>query len=310
MHDLMTATNTAQIAILGAGGVGGFIAGALRRAGRDPLVIGREPTAELIARDGITVQSVRLGTFVTHPRCAPALDEPVEFLLVATKATTLDDALVRVRQPPGLVVPLLNGIDHMTTLRERFGTGRVAAGVIRIESDRPAPGQIVQSSAFARVDLAADDPELGPPLQRLATILDSAGIPVQVGETEAAILWSKLVRLTALACATSAADEPIGAIRSDPQWRATLTACVAETAAVARAEGVPIDPSDALAELDAAHPQLGSSMRRDLAAGRVPELDAIAGAVLRAGSRHGLTCPTVARLHAQIARRAGLPSSY
>jgi 2-dehydropantoate 2-reductase len=67
-----------------------------------------------------------------------------------------------------------------------------------------------------------------------------------------------------------------------------------------------IDPADRLAELDDAHPELGSSMRRDIAAGREPELDAIAGAVLRAGARHGIDCPTVARLSEMIARRAGV----
>jgi 2-dehydropantoate 2-reductase len=300
----------AQIAILGAGGVGGFIAGALTRAGRDPLVIAREPTAGLIARSGISVQSVSLGTFVAHPRSASALAGPAEYLLIATKATSLGDALARVRTPPALVVPLLNGLDHIAALRERFGPDRVAAGVIRIESDRPAPGRVVQSSPSARIDLAADDPALRAPLHRLAAILQGAGIPAQIGASESVILWSKLVRLNALACTTSAADLPFGQIRSDPQWRAILTACVIETAAVARAEGASIDPADTLAELDAAHPQLGSSMRRDIAAGRMPELDAIAGAVLRAGARHRLACPTVARLHAQIARRAGLPPAY
>ena len=75
---------------------------------------------------------------------------------------------------------------------------------------------------------------------------------------------------------------------------------------MARAEGARIDPSSLLAELEDAHAELGSSMQRDIAAGREPELDAIAGAVLRAGARHGIECPTIARLSEQIARRAGV----
>jgi 2-dehydropantoate 2-reductase len=114
------------------------------------------------------------------------------------------------------------------------------------------------------------------------------------------------VRLNALACTTSACDCPIGFIRSDADWRRALEACITEGAAVANADGAQIDPAARLAELDAAHPELGSSMQRDIAAGRAPELDAIAGAVLRAGARHGLECPTIARLTAQIAERAGV----
>jgi 2-dehydropantoate 2-reductase len=75
---------------------------------------------------------------------------------------------------------------------------------------------------------------------------------------------------------------------------------------VANAAGGAIDPSGPLAELDDAHPGLASSMQRDLAAGREPELDAIAGAVLRAGQRYGIECPTIERLALVIAERAGL----
>ncbi|MGI8428781.1 MAG: ketopantoate reductase family protein, partial [Solirubrobacteraceae bacterium] len=294
------------IAILGPGGVGGLLLAALVCGGWDVIVLARQPTAELIAREGIAVRSVRLGDFVAHPQATTTLRGVVDVLLVAPKSTSLAASLERIQTSPGLVVPLLNGIEHMPLLRERFGAADVAAGAIRIESDRPAAARIVQSSPFLRVDLAADDPALHPRLQRLATTLADAEIPAAIGSDEAQILWSKLVRLVALACTTSAADQPIGWIRTDPEWRAALSACIDEAAAVARAQGARSDPADPLAELDRAHPELGSSMQRDLVAGREPELDAIAGAVLRAASRHGLSCPTIARLAAQIAARAGL----
>lgn len=297
-----------SIAILGPGGVGGFVAAALARAGDEVRVLAREETAELINRDGIIVRSVRLGDFVAHPRAETVLREGVDVLIVATKATGLETALARIESPPGLVVPLLNGLDHMTVLRRRFGPERVAAGVIRIESDRPAPGQVVQTSPFLRIDLAADDPDPRARLQTLADTLRQAEIPVDLGRSEAQILWSKLVRLCSLACTTSAAEEPIGFIRSDARWRETLRSCISEAAAVANAEGAEIDPAARLAELDDAHPELGSSMWRDIDAGREPELDAIAGSVLRAAARHGLSCPTIVRLSTEIAERAGIPA--
>ncbi len=293
--------------MLGPGGVGGFVAAALARDGRDVVVVAREPTAQWIGEHGIAVQSVVLGDFGARPRGAAELDVAADVLLVATKATVLEQALERVAVAPELVVPLLNGVEHMTVLRDRFGAGRVAAGVIRIDSDRPQIGRIVQSSPTVRIDLAADDDALSGRLRELASALEHAGLAAQLGDSEAQILWSKLVRLNALACTTSASGETIGFIRSDPAWRALLEACIRETAAVAAAEGASIDPAARLAELDQAHAELGSSMQRDIAAGRVPELDAIAGAVMRTAARHGLSCPTVARLCAQIAARAGIP---
>jgi 2-dehydropantoate 2-reductase len=120
-------------------------------------------------------------------------------------------------------------------------------------------------------------------------------------------MWSKLVRLNGLACTTSAYDKLLGEIRSTPRLRADLVAAIEEACAVGRAEGATdVDPARAIAELDRAHDTLGSSMQRDIAAGRTPELDAIPGSVLRAADRHGISCPTIERLIAMIAERAGI----
>ncbi len=296
-----------RIAVLGPGGVGGFIAAALARAGDDVTVVAREETAAVIAERGIEVQSLRLGDFIAHPGATATLTGDVETLIVATKATGLQAALERIRSDASLVVPLLNGLDHLAVLRERFGAASVPAGTIRIEADRPAPGRITQTSPFLRVDLASDDPALRPRLEALAARFETAGIPAQVGDSEAQILWTKLVRLTALACTTSASDRQLGFIREDPEWRRALEGCIAEATAVANAEGAELDAATPLGELENAHAELGSSMQRDIAAGREPELDAIPGAVLRAAKRNGLTCPTIARLTRVIAERAGVP---
>lgn len=292
-----------SVAVLGPGGVGGFIAAVLARAGVDVAVVARKQTAELIAREGISVSSVRLGEFKARPSAFSALHTPTSFLLVATKAPTLRGALERIEVQPRLVIPLLNGLDHMGVLRDRFGAARVAAGSIRIESDRPEPGRVVHTSPSLRVDLAADDPTMRGDLSELAHLLEGAGVPAEIGENEAQVLWSKLVRLGPLALTTSASERPIGFIRSDPHWRSLLEATIAEAAAVANADGAHIDPAGPLAELDAAHPTLSSSMQRDLAAGRTSELDAIPGAVLRAAGRHGLRCPTIERLVGEITER-------
>jgi 2-dehydropantoate 2-reductase len=288
-----------EVAVLGPGGVGGLVAAALDRAGTPTTVVAREETCAVIERDGIRVRSARLGDFTARPPAVPILSRPVDLLIVATKATTLQPALERVLGPrPELVVPLLNGVDHLGFLHARFGHDRVLAGVIRVESDRPGPGLVVQTSPFLRVDLAPD-----PRAEGVAHLLRAAEIPTRIGDSQAEILWRKLVRLNALACTTTAHDAPLGEIRTRPDWRAELTGAVEEGAAVARAEGARIEAGEVLEELWEAHEGLTSSMQRDLAAGREPELDAIAGAVLRAGERHGIACPTIAALAEHVRAR-------
>jgi 2-dehydropantoate 2-reductase len=294
------------VAVLGAGGVGGFVAAALARSGADVVVLARAETAAALDRTGLDVTSRALGAqFSARPRVATEAQagDPLDVLFVATKATGLPAALDRVAATPRLVVPLLNGLEHLELLRGRFGAERVAAAVIRIESDRPSAGVIVQTSPGVRIDMASAMPSLGAALSEAADLLRAAGLEARIGESEAQVMWSKLARLCPLALTTSASDRPIGFVRSDPRWHSALGGAVSETVAVANADGAGLIASDTLAELDAAHAELGSSMQRDIAAGRPTELDAIAGAVVRAGQRHGLRCPTVQWLAERVAVR-------
>jgi 2-dehydropantoate 2-reductase len=303
-----------NVAVLGPGGVGGLVAGVLARAGTDVTVLARESTAQTIAERGLEVHSVMFGDIDARVRACARLREPVDVLIVATKASGLDTALERIAPAPApaLVLPLLNGLDHIAVLRERFDPDTVLAGTIRVESDRPEPGVIVHTSQFLLIDMATHSQSALAGMQALAQTLEGAGVPVRVtlpvsDRSEAQVMWSKLVRLNALACTTSAHGALLGEIRSTPALRAELVGAIEEACAVGQAEGAEdVDPQVALAELELAHDTLGSSMARDIAAGRPPELDAIPGSILRAAARHGLACPTIERLVVQIAARAGL----
>ena len=289
----------ADVAVLGPGGVGGFVAAALERFAT-VTVVAREQTAAAIAADGLTVDSARLGELRARPEAVTALDRPVDVLVVAVKATGLDESLDRIVAEPHLVVPMLNGLDHVERLRQRFGPRAVAAS-IRVESTRTAPTRIEQTSPFLTVELASADPRMRGSIDAFAELLNEAGIPARVRESEADVMWGKLVRLCALALTTTAYDLPLGPIRSTPELRADLEACIEEAAAVAAADGSLQDARETIAELDEAHDELDTSMHRDVAAGREPELDAIAGSVLRAAARHGVPCPAIERLTARIA---------
>jgi 2-dehydropantoate 2-reductase len=294
-----------MIAVLGAGGVGGLVAALLDRAGIASTVVAREETAELLRRRGFTVNSVRFGEFAANPRVVSRLDTDHDVLIVATKASGLDDALERIVGEPALVVPLLNGLDHLAVLRERFGTRAVAA-TIRVEADRPSPGVIVHNSNFLRVEMASADPANRRPMEALAQRLGQAGIEAAVLDSEPRVMWSKLVRLNALACTTSASGLRLGELRDDPVWWPRLAGAIDEGVAVAAAEGAVIDPAKVVSVVREDHATLSSSMARDIQAGREPELDAIAGAVLRAADRHNVPVPTIEWLAGAVADRAGI----
>ncbi|WP_171168206.1 ketopantoate reductase family protein [Streptomyces sp. I05A-00742] len=297
------------VAVLGPGGVGGLLAALLSRAGHRVICVAGDRTAQTLRRTGLRVSSSQYGSFSTPVAADTALREPVDLLLVTVKHTTLDEALDRV--PPqllgadGMVLPLLNGVEHLAVLRARFGARRVVPAVIRVESTRTAPGVIEHGSPFTEIDLAGPEERLAP----LAALFTAAGADTRVmpdgnGESdendENAILWDKLAFLAPFALLTTRHRLPIGDIRSGR--REELTALVQEATAVSRACGGSGDAARVLARYDAFPPTTKSSMQRDAEAGRPLELDAIGGALLRAAGRHGVHVPLTARLVAELGR--------
>lgn len=297
-------SSPATVAVLGPGGVGGLLAAVLSRAGHRVVCLAREETASVLRERGITVRSGAFGEFTAAVEADTELREPVDLCVVAVKQTSLEAALERVPEgmlkPDAVVVPLLNGVEHVELLRGRYGAGRVAAGVIRVEATRVAPGVIEHGSPFCDVDLAGLPESV---LRPVAGLLDSAGVRPRIASSEASALWGKLAFLAPFALLTTRHLTDAEGVRTT--HRADLVRLTEEIAAVATACGAPLDPAKSLAMYDACPPGMRSSMRRDAEAGRALELDAIGGAVLRAAERHGVPVPVTARLVSEVAEQRG-----
>ena len=278
-------------AILGVGGIGGLIGGSLARAGADVVLIMRPRT--LVDYGGmLAVESVVLGDFEVEVPAVAQLDRTVDVLWVTPKAPALEAALALA--PPeqvgeAVVIPFLNGIDHVALLRERYRS--VVAGAIRVESERAATAHIRQLSPFLLIDLSgAED---------VAAELQAAGLDTRVRPDEISLLWDKLAVLAPIALATTALEGSLGAVRGDARFQD----CRDEAIAVARAFGAEIDADALRAMIEAAPGETRSSMQKDVAAGRPPELDAIAGPILRGGSGHGIAVPNTEELAGLVAAR-------
>ena len=207
-------------AILGAGGVGGLVGGALARAGHPVTLLVRPGRAEQHP-ERLSIQSQSLGSFEAPVEVADHLGEPSDVVWITVKATALEAALGAV--PPEelgdhVVVPLLNGVDHVELLRERYGAERVLPGTIRVEAERVGPGQIRHLSAFADVQVAPGSATRAR-AWALSEELRGAGLGCEVRDDEVTMLWSKLCFLAPFALATTASGGPLGAVRSDPsRW--------------------------------------------------------------------------------------------
>src|SRR4051812_7889047 len=194
-----------RVAVLGPGGVGGLLAGLLARSGTDVVCLARAQTVAALERRGVSVSSELFGNFAVPVRAAERLAEPVDACLVTVKATQLDAALERLPADvlgDALLVPFLNGVEHLALLRDRCQAAAVVAGTIRVESTRTAPGAVRHDSPFVRVELAPG-PGPAPRAERLAAALRTAGVDVAVAGDEAAALWGKLTFLAPFALLTT-----------------------------------------------------------------------------------------------------------
>lgn len=279
-----------RVAILGPGAVGGVIAVGLERAGVPVVCVARPNTADLIRSEGLTL---RYGDEVetVRPEVATELREPVELLLVTVKAPALEDALRRIHGPAKTIVPLLNGIEHMQTIRSASPDSRVVAGTIGfIEAWLERPGVVIQNTPRTVMTVASDAGS------ETTELLQRSGVDVRVDGSEEAVLWEKLARQAPVAAATALTQRSIGELRSDPSWRRRLEDAVVETCRVALADGVELTPEAQWEIIDAMPPGLTSSTARDIAAGRPSELDAITGAAVRAAHRLGVPAPVLESL--------------
>ena len=287
-------------AILGAGGVGGLIGACLAKGGASGTLVVRPQSLDQYPEQ-LHLESA-FGNF-SVPVLRSAEVPAVDILWITVKATQLDAALAALTKPESVraIVPLLNGIDHLALLRAEYGAEKVIAATIAVETERVAPGHIVHRSPFARLNVSSAGRSL---LGETLDGLQKMGFECRFMDDEVTLMWSKIVFLAPFALSTTAANKTVGEILSDPDWRAMGEACVREACAVAAAEGAKVDAESILAWVRTAPANMRSSMQKDVERGNPPELDAIAGPILRAAARHGIKVPTTKKLVAAVERRA------
>jgi 2-dehydropantoate 2-reductase len=287
------------VAVVGAGGVGGLRGALLIRQGDDVTFVAPEPTVSILNSRGLRVESGLYGNFAVAVNAVTALTGSVDVCVVAVKAMQLEAAMERVPKNvlgEAVVVPFLNGVDHVDVLRHIYGTG-VVAGTLRVASTRTAPGLIQHSSPFVQVELAlADDldDQHRERVLRFERRLVAAGVDVHVRDDELSMLWGKLIFLCPLALLTTRYGITAGEART--AHRDELVALINEIAQVGQAVGARLSPESTLEFFDSVPPTMQSSMQHDAAARKDIELDAIGGAVLRAGDRTGISTPVTQKL--------------
>jgi 2-dehydropantoate 2-reductase len=276
-------------AIIGAGGVGGLIGAVLAHE--------REQVSMVVRPGTLGDYSGPLHLESPFGECDESVSwteqlSQADVVWLTVKAPQLDAAMeVLAAGPlPRAIVPLLNGVEHVAILRNKFGHERVIPATIAVETERIAPGRIVHRSPFARLHMASSGKAL---LAGTMERLQRVGFTCVFVDEEATLLWQKIIFLGPIALSTTAANKPICDLVADPALWQRLKAGVHEACEAGRAEGAKLNEEVVINSIKTLPPGMRSSMQKDVEQGKQPELDAIGGAIVRAAARHGISTPVL-----------------
>jgi 2-dehydropantoate 2-reductase len=298
-----------RIAVVGAGGIGGFIAAALARAGNPVAVVARGEHLTAMRRDGLRVSS-DLGEFHANVDAASDLRELGSFdaVLLTFKSHHWADVLTQLEHLSGsdaTIVTLQNGVpfwyvreppprsvDPGGRIAALFPDARVVGGVVHVSGHIAEPGVVVQSGGMRYV---LGDPAGGEPTLRttaLAETMRAAGLTPEVDTNIRATVWLKLVNNAGLNPVSALRGITIKPMLADPDARAEVRALMAEALHVGVAMGVVEDVDlDARIDYAARLADVKTSMLQDRERGRRLEVEPILGALIELAERYGVDVP-------------------
>ncbi|WP_407157851.1 2-dehydropantoate 2-reductase [Bradyrhizobium sp. STM 3557] len=287
----MTSTRPSErttIAVIGLGSIGGAIAGLLASLDRyDVTASVRRPIERLTIEHPERTIDVPIRALTDPSEAAP-----VDWVLLATKTQDTEAAapwLKRLCGPHTRIATLQNGIGHAERLAPIAGQARVVPTIVYYNGERLAPDR----ARFRRAgphDLAVADDEGG---RAFKALLDGTGLRVLISPDFKTLVWRKLL-LNAMANPITALTLQRQAVFRREDIKALCLDILREAAAVARADGAQFpddEPERLLATLLTYPPDAGTSMYFDRINGRPLEIEALTGAVVAAGERHGVATP-------------------
>lgn len=290
-----------KIAIMATGGVGGYFGARLAAAGQEVHFVARGAHLAALRASGLKLKSAN-GDLHLQPVSVtddPATIGPVDIVLFAVKqydTATAAKAIVPLIGATTGVISLQNGMDRQDPLRATLGRDHVIGGVAYITAAEVAsPGVITHVGPLARLIFGELDGSASPRGARFLAACKDAGIDATLSSDIAREVWAKFALLSAFSGVSSVLRKPIGAVASDPDTRKLLSDAIAETAAVAKANGADLGAdylARQLALVDQMLPETKSSMQIDLEHRRRLELEWLSGAVARFGDETRVPTPT------------------
>lgn len=287
-----------RIAVMGAGGVGGYFGARLVQAGHDVTFIARGRHLEALKANGLTLKSPLGDANLKVKAVGRAADAgPAEIALFAVKLWDTEESaaqLAPVVAGGGYVIPFQNGVESVQRIGAVLGRARVMGGAAYIAGRIAEPGVILHTGTIARLRFGPVLPAQQKAAEAFHAACQGAKIDCELAGDIERVLWEKFVLLVAISATTAVSRKPIGVVRADPDLRWLLETVMKETWAVGRKRGIALADdlvAKTLAQAEGFPPEMRASMAQDLEAGGKLEAPWLSGAVARMAAEAGLEAP-------------------
>jgi 2-dehydropantoate 2-reductase len=288
-----------RVAVVGAGGVGGYFGGKLAHGGSDVVFVVRGATLAALRTHGLRVESIK-GDFALDQ--VQATDDPgaigaVDAILLAVKAWQIPDAVSSIKpmvKNDTAVIPLENGMEAPQQIAKILGSKHALGGLCAIISYAVAPGHIRHIGADPFIMFGELDNRRSERVETLRSAFENAGVHAEVPADIHRSMWSKFLFIAPMSAVGAATRVPVGVWRSMPETRELVTRALREVLAVAAAHGVDLGDDAVertLDRYDGLPPESTSSLQRDVIEARPSELDAQLGAVVRMAVEQNIATP-------------------
>jgi len=283
-----------KIAVMGAGGVGGYFGARLAQAGQDVSFVARGRHLEAMKAKGLTLKSPRGdATIRVKASDTPAELGDADVVLFAVKLWDTESAAEQIRPlvaRGGVVIPFQNGVESIARIGKVLGAEHVMGGAAYIAARIAEPGTIVQTGPIARLRFGVTRPSQQAAAQAFLAACLGANVEAELASDIERVLWEKFVLLVAVSATTAVTRKTIGVVRADPDLRWLLETVMREVWTLGRKRGVQLADdlvAKTLAQADTFTPDMRASMAADLEAGTRLEAPWLSGAVARMAREAG-----------------------
>ncbi|WP_456277501.1 ketopantoate reductase family protein [Bacillus sp. AK128] len=296
-----------RILMVGAGAVGGYFGGRLLEKGEDVTFLVRGKRNQQLAEHGLRIESVN-GDVTLKPKTIMVGEqtEPFDVVILSNKAYHLDAVMEDITDYVGestMILPLLNGISHIDTLKVRFGAKNVIGGLCFIETTLDENGRIHQTSPFHDLVFGELTGEQTDRINRLQKATSGTKANFRLSDNIMKELWHKYLFITTLSGVTTLTRAAVGPILEANGGLNLFKQLGEELTAIAKKMDAPID-ADYDATIVKRVSQMGygmkSSMQRDMEKGLPVEADHLQGYLYQQADDFEIQVPLLKTIYTNL----------